>query len=683
MANLTRQQTRYMSRDEFNALDKSTIPAGTEINIVDQIQKEDLSTELLNAIESGSANLNIENGTGTASIKQSNNPTGATINIQSKNPNAYSLDNSLTATEPIDAKGESSAAFGGASSAQGKRAFAHGTNTIAKGKYSHSEGDNSVALGVESHAEGYTTVAFGDRSHSEGDTTTTKGVATHAEGYHSVAEGDYSHAEGRNCTSSGNGSHAEGTDTVASGNAAHSAGNATKAVGESSHAEGQFSESNGLVSHAEGYQTIADGDYSHTEGNQTAVKKVLPTDSGSGGGGGSGGGDVPSDPSGWSADDHIGENAHAEGYHSNSYGFSSHTEGAYSNSFGHYSHTEGVGTTTGKISNSKITGGTRAHAEGFKSRAEGDNSHAEGFSTNASGENAHAEGSQALASGVNAHAEGAGTKATGDASHAQGNMSEADGAASDAGGSLCKAKGDNSFVRGYNSVARLNCQSAIGNELDSGSNSAEGALFIGHYNAPEENAIFQIGVGSDASDRKNLLTVYEDPAHSQPSMTFNGNASITGDTTIGTLFVTSAPVDENGVIRKQDLDEALSQVKPSWHSEAPADTSKVLLTKLTISPTTYGDLYLVESSTIVGGYQVNYIYGTYPMLYTPSSSTGVAWYANFTGNIFLNGGSSLQDAAGTINTSGMISCVSTNGETMFKAEDPGEYSASVSLQFFY
>lgn len=49
MANLTRQQTRYMSRDEFNALDKSTVPAGTEINIVDQIQKEDLSTDVLNS----------------------------------------------------------------------------------------------------------------------------------------------------------------------------------------------------------------------------------------------------------------------------------------------------------------------------------------------------------------------------------------------------------------------------------------------------------------------------------------------------------------------------------------------------------------------------------------------------------------------------------------------------------
>lgn len=52
MAEIQRKQTKYMTRAEFNALDKTTIPIGTEINIVDQIQKEDLSTDLQNAITS-------------------------------------------------------------------------------------------------------------------------------------------------------------------------------------------------------------------------------------------------------------------------------------------------------------------------------------------------------------------------------------------------------------------------------------------------------------------------------------------------------------------------------------------------------------------------------------------------------------------------------------------------------
>lgn len=51
MAEITRQQTRYMTRAEFEALDKTTVDVGTEICIVDQIQKEDLSTDLQNTID--------------------------------------------------------------------------------------------------------------------------------------------------------------------------------------------------------------------------------------------------------------------------------------------------------------------------------------------------------------------------------------------------------------------------------------------------------------------------------------------------------------------------------------------------------------------------------------------------------------------------------------------------------
>lgn len=51
MAEIIRQQTRYMTRAEFEALDKTTVDVGTEICIVDQIQKEDLSTDLQNAID--------------------------------------------------------------------------------------------------------------------------------------------------------------------------------------------------------------------------------------------------------------------------------------------------------------------------------------------------------------------------------------------------------------------------------------------------------------------------------------------------------------------------------------------------------------------------------------------------------------------------------------------------------
>lgn len=63
MAEIPRKQTRYMTRAEFNALDKTTVPVGTEINIVDQIQKEDLSTDLQNAITKAERALPSSGGT--------------------------------------------------------------------------------------------------------------------------------------------------------------------------------------------------------------------------------------------------------------------------------------------------------------------------------------------------------------------------------------------------------------------------------------------------------------------------------------------------------------------------------------------------------------------------------------------------------------------------------------------
>ena len=68
MAEIQRKQTKYMTRAEFNALDKTTIPIGTEINIVDQIQKEDLSTDLQNAITSAEGALPSSGGTVTGDL---------------------------------------------------------------------------------------------------------------------------------------------------------------------------------------------------------------------------------------------------------------------------------------------------------------------------------------------------------------------------------------------------------------------------------------------------------------------------------------------------------------------------------------------------------------------------------------------------------------------------------------
>lgn len=75
MAEIQIKQTKYMTRAEFNALDKTTIPIGTEINIVDQIQKEDLSTDLQNAITSAEGALPSSGGTISGNLSVNGNLT--------------------------------------------------------------------------------------------------------------------------------------------------------------------------------------------------------------------------------------------------------------------------------------------------------------------------------------------------------------------------------------------------------------------------------------------------------------------------------------------------------------------------------------------------------------------------------------------------------------------------------
>lgn len=233
---------------------------------------------------------NIKDGTGNGSLNQIKDGTGTTFSIDdssgnSKNPNAYALDNTIKGDIVFGGVGDYSTSLCGKSSAQGKRSVAQGTTTIAKGNYSHAEGDNSVALAPDSHAEGYATTTSGDASHSEGDNTVAQGNKSHAEGlstkaigeashsegketsaesYASHTEGyktrttkEYAHAEGENTLASGQAAHAEGVYTVASGNASMAVGSYTKALGYGSFACGAATQAIGEYSFAQGYQTKA------------------------------------------------------------------------------------------------------------------------------------------------------------------------------------------------------------------------------------------------------------------------------------------------------------------------------------------------------------------------------------------------------------------------------------------
>ena len=97
---------------------------------------------------------NIENGTGTGSLKQAGNNT-----------------------------------------ASGNYSFASGQQTTASSYGSHAEGAYANASGFYSHAEGYHTTASGQGAHAEGFYTTAKGQAQHVSGQYNVIDNSNKYIE--------------------------------------------------------------------------------------------------------------------------------------------------------------------------------------------------------------------------------------------------------------------------------------------------------------------------------------------------------------------------------------------------------------------------------------------------------------------------------------------------------
>jgi hypothetical protein len=101
-----------------------------------------------------------------------------------------------------------------------------------------------------SHAEGYRTLAAGDAAHGEGNGTKAIGAGAHSEGYQTNAMGTGAHSEGYQTNASDTGAHAEGRQTYARGKYSHAQGLKTGAYGHLSHAEGMGSLAGGTVAPA-------------------------------------------------------------------------------------------------------------------------------------------------------------------------------------------------------------------------------------------------------------------------------------------------------------------------------------------------------------------------------------------------------------------------------------------------
>ena len=241
-----------------------------------------------------------------------------------------------------------------------------------------------------------------------------------------------------------------------------------------SHAEGNATAASGSASHVEGKKTYASGIASHAEGYNTFAS---------------------------------GAGAHAEGQSTSAIGSQSHSEGYYSKASGENSHAEGYYTESN---------GINSHAEGDNTNAIGANSHTEGYNTNASGDNSHAEGDNTNAIGAGAHAEGYNTTANGANSHAEGYNTNAMANGSHAEGSGNVTYGGFSHVEGIGNVS-----------------TNEGQHISGTYAEIDEtgNAIFQVGIGTDESTRKDAFRINKDGSFvfavpenmDAPIFTFNPN----------------------------------------------------------------------------------------------------------------------------------------------------------------
>lgn len=285
-----------------------------------------------------------------------------------------------------------------------------------------------------------------------------------------------------------------------------------------SYSFGENDTANGVNSITEGYATVTGyegpsnqiedigedmpGYYSHAEGNATAAS---------------------------------GSASHAEGKKTYASGIASHAEGYNTSASGAVAHAEGQSTTA-------IA--PQSHSEGYYSKASGENSHAEGYYTESNGINSHAEGDSTIASGANSHTEGSNTSASGDNSHAEGDNTIAIGAGAHTEGSNTSANGANSHAEGYNTSAVANGSHAEGSgnvtyggfshvEGIGNVSKNEGQHISGTYAEIDDtgNAIFQVGIGTDESTRKDAFRINKDGSFvfavpenmDAPIFTFNPN----------------------------------------------------------------------------------------------------------------------------------------------------------------
>lgn len=193
---------------------------------------------------------------------------------------------------------------------------------------------------------------------------------------------------------------------------------------------------------------------------------------------------------------------------------------------------------------------TGATATGARTTASGTNSFATGADTIAAGDMSFTANQGTKATGINSSAFGVNTKAAGNhsvalgeetqaiapAALAEGYKTTASGEHSHAGGGqFTEALGANSFAYGANVHANAENSSAFGYETVAHS---PNSFVVGKDNKLSDDALFIVGNGVDWNNRSTAFEVLKD----------------------GRAKVQSAPTEADDVVRKKELDSALTSV---------------------------------------------------------------------------------------------------------------------------
>lgn len=248
---------------DTNFVPKSREVAGVDLE--DDITKSELATAL--GID---ADLNINNGEGTNSLKMKNNNTVSGNNSFAEGTNNVVFSNNSHAEGYSVTKATS----------RGITASSTDAEIEAEWLASDPEGDKfSLVKGENGHIEGSNCLALGQNTHAEGNGTRATNNSAHAEGTGTLASGKYSHAEGLETIASGGRAHTEGDSTQATADYTHAEGRGTRALGKYAHTEGRGStvSANAEYSHAEGRDTLVSHSYCHTSGQNTTTSATHQT----------------------------------------------------------------------------------------------------------------------------------------------------------------------------------------------------------------------------------------------------------------------------------------------------------------------------------------------------------------------------------------------------------------------